>query len=80
MHAHTHTHTHAHTHTQDVQKLMALIAKLLEWMKETPLVEESHQRFGNKAFKAWWERVRDVSSLAPLSLGSLNTVSVHCTC
>ncbi len=68
-HTHTrkHTHTRTHTHTQAVDKLLSLISKLSDWAKEIPLSEESHQRFGNKAFKTWWEKVRVVSCTTSLS-------------
>ncbi|XP_064395046.1 serine/threonine-protein phosphatase 2A activator-like [Halichondria panicea] len=46
-----------------VDKLLSLISKLSHWAKEIPLSEESHQRFGNKAFKTWWEKVGDNASV-----------------
>ena len=46
-----------------VGKLLKLLAQLSSWVDETPPLEQPHQRFGNKAFKAWWERVRDVREL-----------------
>ena len=42
-----------------VGKLLQLIEKLSSWMDEVPPVEQP-QRFGNKAFRTWWERIRDV--------------------
>lgn len=43
-----------------VEKLVELIEKLSRWVDETPPIDQP-QRFGNKAFRTWWEKIRDVS-------------------
>ena len=43
-----------------VDKLVKLIEKLSRWVDETPAIDQP-QRFGNKAFRTWWEKIRDVS-------------------
>ena len=45
-----------------IEKLVKLIEKLSLWVDETPAIDQP-QRFGNKAFRTWWEKIRDVSSL-----------------
>ena len=43
-----------------IDKLLKVVEKLSRWVDEMPPVEQP-QRFGNKAFRNWWEKVRDVS-------------------
>ena len=43
-----------------IDKLVKLIEKLSVWIDETPAIDQP-QRFGNKAFRTWWEKIRDVS-------------------
>lgn len=43
-----------------MQKLLNILDTLFAWISEVEPIEQP-QRFGNKAFKTWWERVRDVS-------------------
>ena len=43
-----------------IDKLLKVMEKLSRWVDEMPPVEQP-QRFGNKAFRNWWEKVRDVS-------------------
>ena len=43
-----------------IDKLEKLIDKLSRWVDETPAIDQP-QRFGNKAFRTWWEKIRDVS-------------------
>ena len=43
-----------------VDKLIKMIEKLSNWVDEVQPIEQP-QRFGNKAFRTWWERIRDVS-------------------
>ena len=42
-----------------IDKLVKLIEDLSAWVDETPAIEQP-QRFGNKAFRTWWEKIRDV--------------------
>lgn len=44
-----------------IDKLVELIEKLSVWIDETPAIDQP-QRFGNKAFRTWWEKIKDVSS------------------
>ena len=46
---------------QVISKLLNVLDKLSKWVDETPPIEPEEQRFGNKAFRDWWFRVRDVS-------------------
>ena len=46
-----------------IDKLMKLIEKLSSWVDSTPAIDQP-QRFGNKAFRTWWEKIRDVSTIA----------------
>lgn len=44
---------------QIIEKLLELVETLSQWIDETPPIDQP-QRFGNKAFTKWWERIRDV--------------------
>lgn len=44
---------------QIIGKLVAMLETLMKWVDEVPPIEQP-QRFGNKAFRAWSDRVRDV--------------------
>lgn len=50
-----------------VDKLIKLVEKLSSWVDEVTPIEQP-QRFGNKAFRTWWEKIRDVSSFSSCSL------------
>lgn len=43
-----------------IGNLLKVLEKLSRWVDEMPPVEQP-QRFGNKAFRSWWEKIRDVS-------------------
>ena len=45
---------------QMIDKLMKMLETLNQWVSETPPIEQP-QRFGNKAFKTWWEKIEAVS-------------------
>lgn len=43
-----------------IEKLLKLLTTLSGWVDDTPAIEQP-QRFGNKAFRTWWEKIKDVS-------------------
>ena len=49
---------------QAIGKVLNLLDKLSKWVDETPPIDPEEQRFGNKAFRDWWFRLRDVSITA----------------
>ena len=51
-----------------IDKLLKLIEKLSRWVDEVLPIDQP-QRFGNKAFRSWWERIRDVSCSSLLAWG-----------
>lgn len=57
-------------HISDItEKLLNLIEKLNQIMNEHPPIEQP-QRFGNKAFRNWFETIKNVSDI------SLNSIYV----
>ena len=46
---------------QVIQKLSALLDKLLQWIEEIPPTDQP-QRFGNKAFRDFYKKLKDVSN------------------
>lgn len=42
-----------------IDKLLKLLDTLNSWADEIPPIDQP-QRFGNQAFRTWWERLRDV--------------------
>ena len=45
-----------------IDQLLGLLNTFSTWMDETPPIDQP-QRFGNKAFRTWWERLKDVSTI-----------------
>lgn len=43
-----------------VQKILDVLSDMEKLLKETPPIQ-TVQRFGNQAFRAWYEKVKDVS-------------------
>ena len=41
-------------------KILVVLDKLMAWVDEVPPIEQP-QRFGNKAFKTWLNKVKEVS-------------------
>jgi serine/threonine-protein phosphatase 2A activator len=41
-------------------KVLNVLDKLINWIDEVPPIEQP-QRFGNKAFKTWLNKVKEVS-------------------
>lgn len=48
--------------SENVQKTVELLEKLNVWIDEIPPIESQFQRFGNRAFKIWIERLETKSS------------------
>ena len=46
-----------------------MLDQLINWIDEVPPIEQP-QRFGNKAFKTWLNKVKDVSNLYVLKLSA----------
>ena len=48
------------THFQIIQSLLELLTTLDTWIDEIPPIEQP-QRFGNKAYRDWFNRLKEVS-------------------
>lgn len=49
-------------HLQTVTKMVEVLEHLDKWVDETPPIEQP-QRFGNKAYRIWFDRMKDVRFL-----------------
>jgi len=47
--------------SENVQKTLDLLQQLEKWIEEIPPIESQFQRFGNRAFKIWIERLETCS-------------------
>ncbi|KAI9225745.1 MAG: Phosphotyrosyl phosphatase activator [Piptocephalis tieghemiana] len=56
--------------TENIQSLVSMLNTLKDWVKEIPAVENAKSRFGNPAFRDFYDRVHDHQSslLSPLGL------------
>lgn len=50
----------SHGASPEIEKLCVLLETLNGWIDEIPPVQQP-QRFGNQAFKVWYNRLKDVS-------------------
>jgi len=47
------------TSSEKVDKVLQLLEILNKWIDETPPIDQP-QRFGNKAFKTWYQKLKEV--------------------
>jgi serine/threonine-protein phosphatase 2A activator len=45
-----------------IDKLIHMLDTLSKWVDETPPIDPTAQRFGNKAYRDWLDRVKPVSN------------------
>ena len=60
-------------HYKIIGKLTGVLDQYMHYIDETPPLEQP-QRFGNKAYRLWSDRVRDVSKITPPSSGYFETM------